>query len=191
MKKNNRFIKGLLSLLAGTFLLTSCEYRDYADADYPDNKIYFPTAVNGVWTIDKKTDENPSIITPGYTGLYEISNNNFSVVLGIVQSGLQKTGSFDVGLALKTDTVYDMIQGGALPEGTVVLENSKLSFPSGVNFPKNSESAGFTVSFPLSEITGVNAGKKVAFAITITDSKVQPNPYLQTTVVLIDSSFLE
>lgn len=191
MKRNNWFIKGFLSLLIGTFLFSSCEYRDYADADYPDNKIYFPTAANGVWTINKKTNENPSIITPGYTALYEINNNNFSVVLGVVQAGIYKSGSFDVSLALKTDTIYKMIQMGALPEGTVALQDNKLTFPSSVTFPKNSESVGFTVDFPLSEITGANAGKKVAFALTITDSGVEPNPDLQTTVVLVDSSFLK
>ena len=184
-------LKSFLLLTIGSVLLLCCDYRDIADADYPDNMIYFPTAVNGIWVIDTKTNENPSIITPGYSGLYEIEDNTFSVVLGIVQSGINNTNSFEVGLAFQNDTVQSLIQKEDLPAETIPMPESKLSFPQKITFPKNSQSTSFKVSFPLDEITGANSGKKVAFALTIADSEIAPNPRLQTTVVFIDSKFLE
>ena len=184
-------LKSIVLLTIGIGLLFSCDYREYADADYPENMIYFATARGGIWNINQKTNEEPSMITPGYSGLYEIEGNTFSVVLGIVQSGIKKTGSFEIGLAYQADTIQSLIQEDVLPAGTVPIPESKLTFPAKVTFPANSQSVTFKASFPLDEITGANSGNQVVFALTITDSEIKPNPDLQTTVILIDSSFLE
>ena len=108
MKRSILFqlISGLI--LALTF--TSCSYDEYADAEYPETKIYQPMALETIWNIDKPTVENPSMVTPGETKRYELdkANNKFIVLLGVVQAGIELK-SFTVDISVDHSIVNTMI----------------------------------------------------------------------------------
>ena len=191
--KIKNIIKSLLSCLFLASVFISCDYREYADADYPENQIYQSTAVDGVWMIDAKNNENPSMITPGYAPKYVLDKENkkFSVLLGVVQSGIHKRKSFNVDLATDNAIIADMIDDETLPAETLLLPESTYSLPSTVAFPGNAVSAPFQLDINLDALTGANIGKKYAVAVKISSISIKVSEGLGTTVVLIDTAFLE
>ncbi len=190
MKRSILFqlISGLI--LALTF--TSCSYDEYADAEYPETKIYQPMALETIWNIDKPTVENPSMVTPGETKRYELdkANNKFIVLLGVVQAGIELK-SFTVDISVDHSIVNTMIMDGRLPVGTLPLPESAYSLPSSVDMVSNAASAPFRMEINLNALTGTNAGKKFAVAVKISSSSVAVNGDLDTAVICIDTSFIQ
>lgn len=179
-------------------LAVACNKEDYRDAVYPENKIYMPTAVNGVsedgiYIINKATDEHPSVVTPGASRKYLLDkeNNSFIVLLGIVQSGLHDKSDLKVNISVDDVKVGELIASGKLPEGTVLLPASDYTLPSVVYFPSDKQNVAFDLSIRLDALSGANIGKKYAVAVKIDCADVTVNPALSETVILIDTAFLE
>lgn len=181
-----------MSVLMSASVFTSCSYDEYADAEYPETKIYQPMALEPIWNINKPTVTNPSVITPGEPKRYELdkANNQFIVLLGVVQAGIELK-SFVVDISVDHSIVNKMIMDGRLPVGTLPLPTSAYSLPSSVNMVSNSASAPFQMAIDLNALTGVNAGKKFAVAVKISSSSVAVNDGLDTAVICIDTNFIQ
>lgn len=172
---------------------TSCDYREYADADYPDTKVYQPMATETVWHINKADDDNVSMVTPGAPGRYILdkANNKFIVLMGVVQSGVSLK-SFSVDISADDARINELLaEGGILPEGTQLLPASDYSLPTSVQLSSKNQSASFQLEIELGALTGENLGKIVAVAVKISSSSVEVSEGLGTSVICIDTAFLE
>lgn len=190
MKRHILFLLMSGWMLASIF--TSCSYEEYADAEYPETKIYQPMALETIWNIDKPTATNPSLVNPGEPKKYELdkANNKFIVLLGVVQAGIELK-SFVVDISVDHSIVNTMIADGRLPIGTLPLPATAYSLPSSVNMVSNVASAPFQMEIDLNALTGVNAGKKFAIAVKVSSSSVAVNEGLDTAVICIDTSFIQ
>lgn len=178
-------------------MLGACSPEDYRDAVYPENKIYMSTAVNGIsengiYVIDKATDENPSVVTPGASRKYILDkeSNSFIVLLGIVQSGLNNRSDLKVSILVNDAKVDELVASGKLPKGTLPLPKPVYTLPSIVDFQSAKQNVPFDLSIRLDALSGVNIGKKYAVAVKIACSDIAVNPDLSETVILIDTAFL-
>ena len=52
MKRANINIKKAFLLFLCGVVMTACGYEEIVSMDYPDSKIYLPTAVNGIYVIN-------------------------------------------------------------------------------------------------------------------------------------------
>lgn len=188
--------KSILFLLLGGLMLlstfTSCSYDEYASADYPETQVYQPMAFETIWNINQPTVENPSMVTPGEPKRYELDkkNNKFIVLLGVVQGGIElKSGVVDI--FIDHSIVNTMIANRTLPVGTLPLPESAYSVPASVNLVASSASAPYRMEIDLNVLTGANAGKKFAVAVRISSSSLAVNRALATSVICIDTTFIQ
>lgn len=185
----------LFLLMSGLVLaasLTSCGYDEYAEADYPETMVYQPMAFESIWSIDAPNPENPSPETPGGPKKYDIDKvgNKFIVYMGVAQSGIERK-SFTVNVAADPSVVSAMIADGTLPADTEALPASAFSLPATVELSASTASAPFRMEIDLSALTGANAGKKLAVAVTISSPSVKVNEDMDTAVIYIDTAFIQ
>lgn len=181
-------IFSLLSLLLIGIMFTSCEYREYADAEYPDNMVYQPCAA-GVLNID--ADYAPQLYdVPTTTGptLFVIDHAQGKLVinLGVVQSGIE-LASGSASLTPNVDAISTLIADGKLSDDVVVLPVSAYEMPktlsvAGANTP-------YTLSVSLDTFKSYT-GKKVALAVTVLSDTFAVNEELSTQVIVVDADYI-
>ena len=181
-------IFSLLTLVLVGMLFASCEYRDHADAEYPECMVYQPCA-GSIMNIDAQT--NPLIYnvpTSSEPQLFVVDKAQGKLIinLGVVQSGIT-LASGSVTLAPGVDVINTMITDGSLDNDIVILPISSYDMPHsldvvGANTP-------YRLSVTLDAIKA-NPGKKVALAVTIMSDNFAVNEKLATQVILIDADYL-
>lgn len=190
--KNNILVSLLTCLLLVS--VVSCDYREYADADYPENTVYLPIALETVYMIDEADEENVSMVDPPGAPrryLLDKANNKFIIPMGVVQGGITLK-SFSVMVSVNNSLINEMIADGSmLPIGTLPLPSSAYTLPSSVDLNSNHQSASFDMEIELNTLTGANLGKKFAIAVKIDCSAVEVSEGLSTAVICIDTAFLE
>jgi uncharacterized membrane protein len=179
----------------------SCEYKEIADADYPDSKLYLPAAVTGIYKIENLTKENPTVPTPGSTYRYVINTeaNVFEIPLAVYRSGLNRDKAFTVRIAANTDTIQALIDAGTLEE-TAIIPSNAYNLEETVVIAGGSSVSSFTLSLDLdyikSQVTEDRRKKgnastyfstKYAAGISIAcDYPEAINPALNTVIVCLD-----
>ena len=185
MDRINFLITGILLII-----FSSCDYREYPDADYPDNRIYQPMALEKVWTIDKENVEE-SMMTSGGNVNYVLdkANNKFIIPMGVVQSGIVLK-SIEVNVSVDNTVINEMISMNELSKDVVILPESEYTFPTTVNLNKE-QAAGFNFEIKLDALIGENLGKKFVVAVKIESPSVQVTEGLDIVVICINTSFLK
>lgn len=185
-------IKNIISLLF-VVLFFSCEYKEYADAEYPATKVYQPMALETVWAINEEAVEDASMVTPGGPKQYILdkANNKFIVPMGVVQAGITLQ-SFSVNIYVDHSHINTLIsQGELLPVGTIPLPETAYTLPARINLESNSSYASFNLEIALDALTGANVGRKFAIAVRIDCVAAEVSEGLETAVIIIDTAFLK
>ena len=173
------FVIGMLSLTV------SCTYHEIRDTEYPDQQIYMPTAVNGVYDASVTTGTS-SVPTPGGPTRFSVDEANGKVIipLGVYRGGINLSGKVKVEIHLNADTVSTMINAGKL-SGTVLLPDDKAVIPSSVEIPNGKEIVTFDLKIDINHLRA-NPDKKVAVGITISSQDRVTNPKFATTIVVFN-----
>ncbi len=184
-------IKLLMVFLGFTVLVSSCEYQDIADADYPAPTLYMPAAVNGIFTIDDVPQRMEFIPTPGeaYRFTVDMTNNKFTVPLGVYRSGIDRKGLVTADIAVNTDTINELLNQSVIPGITGILPAANFSLPSSVDVPSGQEVADFSLDIDLNYLHGF-ADTVFAIGVGISSSDIEVNPKYKTTIVLIYTKIL-
>ena len=187
-----RSITLLIIFFGFAIILSSCQYKDIADAPYPDQLIYMPTAVNGFYNINAVAAPRGNT-TPGFAYRYTVdkAGRKFIIPLGVYRSGINNSGAFTVNVAVNTDTINKLIAQvpGKLPTGTLLLPTDKYSTVPSVDMKDGEETATFNLSVDLDFLIA-NYGNTYAIGVTISSTARKTNPLIATTIVVIDTKFM-
>jgi len=190
IKMINRIKIGLL--LLGFTALTSCQYQEIANADYPAGLIYLPAALQGIYSIDNLPTATLADPTPGNTYRFTVNTakNEFNVPLAVYRSGIDESKKLLVNIAVNTDTINTLIATDTLNmKNTELLPSGKYTLPSSVNVKKDSTLGYFNLLVDL-DFLKANAQKKYALGITISSNDSKSNHLYNTVVVLIYTKIL-
>lgn len=183
----------LLTLAALLTLTVSCDYRKYADAEYPeDNYIYFPAARynSAVWTIDGKA------IPTNYTGndnksFQDVVGNDLCIHLGIVQAGIELK-NIKASIAVDDAFIRSKVDAGKVPQDAVVLPASAINFPSSLELNSANDAVYFDLKVDKSFLLDSRYdGKSFVTALKLTSSDAVVTEALESVAILIKPAFLK
>jgi len=190
----NIFIKvtRVLIILSGMAIMSSCDYRDLANADYPDQRIYMPSAVKGNFIIDNVPTTTLADPTPGqpYRFIVDLANKKFNIPLGVYRSGINNNGKFSVDIEVNADTIAKLIAAGKLIN-TKLLTPDKYTVVSSVEMPDGAEITNFNLSVDLDSLRNNYPSIIYALGIGISSTQRITNPALSTTVVVINTRMIK
>ncbi|MCF6333115.1 MAG: DUF1735 domain-containing protein [Draconibacterium sp.] len=183
----------LIVITAVGLLFTSCEYQEFADAEYPEQLIYMPAAFYNNYMIDKVSGTKGESPTPGYTERYKVypESNKFSVLLGVYRSGINTNGSFIVNIEANTDTISQMLAVGALPDGTLLLPSENYSLVPSIEMKDGERLGKFDLEVDLDFLQNNSPDNKFAIGVSISSPGREVNQKLATTIIVIDTKILE
>lgn len=180
--KNNRLRFALIALTA-SLLVSSCAYDELADAEYPQQIVYLPTARNGIFTIN-------SIATSGaYKFTVKASEKKVIIPLSVIRGGVSTSGSVPIGIAANADTVGRLISTNLLA-GTMAIPTGKYSLPTAVTIEDGKTSAPFELQLDLDYLRSIS-GQKLAIGVTISSDQTAVNQALKTTIISFDPAILK
>lgn len=169
-----------LALICGLVIsAASCEYNEVVDASYPDQKVYFPAAREGRFTIN-------NIAEPGKPFRYELDpeHGKFIIPLSVFRGAVNKTGAITVNIQANNDTISGLITDGTLLN-TELLPADQYTLPATVQIDNGQESAQVAVSIDMNYLVA-NTGKQKALCLKLSSSSVSTNPSLDKLVVVLD-----
>ena len=175
-------------------MLASCQYKEIANAAYPDQKIYMPSSYNGVFAVNNVALPVGNT-TPGNTYRYtvDMAARKFIVPLGVYRSGINNDGAFTVNVAVNTDTITKLLTtlSPKLPVGTVLLPATAYSTVSTVEMKDGEETAIFNFSINLDFLITNFPGKNFAIGVTISSAARVTSKGLGTTVLLLGTDMMK
>jgi len=193
-----KLIKSRTSLFValGLIILSfwSCEYREFADAEYPDQKIYMPAALYNNFMINAVPEARGSSPTPGFPERFKVDAQagKFNVLLGVYRAGIDNKGSFTVNIAVDTDTISKLLTiSDALPAETILLPTEKYSLVSTVEMKDGEELAKFDLVVDLNFLKSNSPDKKYALGVGISSTEREVNKALATTIIVIDTKIMK
>ena len=194
MKTNmiNSIIRFGLVLLC-CVAITSCQYDEIASADYPDELIYLPVAVNGIYVIDNLATPTLADPTSGNTFRFTVNpdSNEFNVPLAVYRSGIKGEKSIIVDITANTDTVVKLIAAGTTAlENTELLPADKYSFTPSLKVDGGSDVGSFNLIIDLDFLKANAPNKKYAIGISVSSPDRKSNPIYSTAIILIDTKFI-
>lgn len=183
-------IKLLIIFPVVALIFVSCEYQEIADADYPEQVLYMPSAIKGVFKIDNVPQRVEFLPTPGqaYNFYIDSENNKFVVPLSVYRAGIRRSGKVTADISINTDTVSQII-GDLVPAKTGILPASQFSIPASVDVPDGSELGPFSIQIDLEYLKSF-ADTIFATGVGISSSGAEVNPKLSTTVIVIYTKLL-
>ena len=110
MKKIGKQIYSIFLLLGIILFLYSCEYKEIADADYPQQKIYLTTASYGVYDVNTP----PASENEAYRFKLDFENGKFIIPLSVSRGGMDKGGEVRVNIFVQNDTIAKMVEAETL-----------------------------------------------------------------------------
>lgn len=185
-------IKLLLAFLA-CMVISSCEYKEIADANYPDQQIYLPIASqSGYYIINSVPSLSTVNATPGQPLRFtvDINKNQFNIPLSVYRSGINNIGTFNVDISVNTDTITKLIASESLDNVTSLLPNDKYSIGSNVNLIDGKESGSFMLHVDLGFLKTMAPNKKFALAVSIASAERPNIPSLSTGIIVIDTKIM-
>lgn len=180
-----RFFSILLIMAASAAVFSSCTYREYAPAEYPNPVFYIPAAVeglssSGVYVIDADTDRCD----------LDADGRKLLIHLAVAVSGLERK-EFTASLGYARSTVNRMIDDGTFPVGVLPLPDAVCNIPETVTIAADATSGLFDLAVQVNYLKDPEfLGRKFAVAVKVTSDEMETNPDLDTVVILIDPSFL-
>lgn len=199
--KNNftHSIKLLIAFFGLVTTLASCEYKEIADTNYPEQLIYIPVARNGNYYINT-VDLPIGSTTPGNAIRYKVdlTARKFIVPLGVYRSGIDNNGGFTIDIKVNTDTITKLQAIlGKLPVGALLLPAGKYSTVSSVEMKDGEEIAKFDLIIDLDYlVTNYSLPTDVllrnyALGISISSTARKANPLYSTTIVVIGTVMMK
>lgn len=196
--KNNAInkITGLM-FLGLSCLFSSCAYDAIRDADYPDQKIYMPSAYGVVYDVSD-VSELPAE-HPGSGGPYRFqtdeASGEFIIPLGVYRAGVDKEGALTVTITANTDTVDVLIDENIFApysngSNVELLPQAEYSFPESLSIADEEDHESFFLIVNL-EFLRANNSTSYAVGITISGNKTEVSPDLNTTVVFIPAGIAD
>lgn len=175
-------------LIGGSALLSCSKYKDVQDADYPEQRLYMPTAVQG--NANNGLYEIKSVAAPGVVFRYTIdmAARRINIPLGVYRSGVDTKGAINVSLAANADTVNRLVTAGVIAGGQVLPPN-RFSLSPTVTIADGSSAETATLSVDLDYLLA-NPTVRHAIGVSISSTDRPVNPSLGLTVVVIDPAFL-
>jgi PKD repeat protein len=171
---------------------SSCDYKEYADADLPEQSIYMTSAAaatrapspTGFYDIN-------TVAVPGELFRYVVNpaTNRFNINLGVGRSGVTLEGDVNINIVLNTDTISKLITSGRLASDVLLLPASSFNIQPTAVLVSGTSSVSFPLSIDLAFLLN-NPNKRFAIGVGIAtnDRKVTRN--LNTTIILINTAFL-
>lgn len=191
MRIEKRIIYATLSIVCLLGCM-SCEYKDVADSDYPDGKVYMPIAYDGkVYKINDVTKTNVNIPTPGEVNRYTVhkDDNKFNIPLGVYRSGINVDKNIKVEISVNSTIISDLIADGVLGDTVLQLQADKYTLPSEVQINKKERSASFDLVVDLAFLRN-QTPKVYVLGMTVASGDMEVNQDLSTLVVLIDTRMM-
>jgi hypothetical protein len=188
MKKVAINTSQILSLcVAVGFCFVSCEYREFADAEFPNQIIYMPAANYNNYMIDAVPEARGSSPTPGYIERFHVDaqNGKFNVLLGVYRAGMYPVGSFSVNIRVNNEITH------LLPGGIMFLPADKYSLVPSVVMKDGERLAKFDLEVDLDFLLENYPDNKYAIGIEISSADREVNPKLAMTVVVIDTKIMK
>jgi len=191
----NIVLRGIcLQILFVVFSLTvfnACEYKDVADADYPDEQVYIGgTYGNLIYKIDQITENENSPFR--YT--IDPANNRLVIPLAICRAAVASKTNVSVQLEIDNDTIAPLIESEVLvTEGDIVpdiLPANKYELNTDVQIKKGEELGKFELSVDIPFLLN-NLDKRFVLGIKIMDSNAKINESMSLIVVDILAAFVE
>ena len=183
-------LKLLVFVALTAFITVSCEYQEIADADYPEQTIYMPTATGGNYVINSaviSTVNSPTTGAP-YRFKADLTSKKFIVPLSVFRGGVNNAGKFSVTITVNADTINQLIANGKL-SGTELLPADKYSVPASVEVVSDTNYSLFELAIDL-EYFRANPNKKYAVAVGISSIERKVNKALATTIVVVETKIM-
>jgi len=185
-KISNNYYKTLAFLLL--IITASCEYVEYANAEYPDQIIYMPAANYNPYEIEEL---NTKGVTPteGNTYRYIIDNENnkFIIPLSIYRAGIDKTGEFEINIEAKSDSVQSLINSNKIDSTIIILPSDRYSLESSIIMNGGENLATFNFEVDLDFLQKNAPDNTYAIEVVITCDERIVNTDLNTTIIIIPS----
>lgn len=182
----------LLILFSGmAFLMVSCEYKEVADADYPEGKLYMPTAVNGVYTIDNVPQRIEFLPTSGQAYRFSIDNERgkFIVPLSAYRGGISSSGNITVDIIVKNDTIPQLVASSKIPAATTALPEANVSIPASVEVLNGTQTGLFNLEIDLAYLRSF-PDAIFGICVGINSTRMGVNPLLKSTIIVIHTKIL-
>ena len=169
-------------------VISACEYQRVADVDYPDQVLYLPASVEGVFDVDKKV-VCVSVPTEGCPNRYWVddANNQLVIPMGVYRSGINNSGDVIVHIKANSDTINSLIDSNVLL-GTMLIPRDKMIFPESVVVLDGNDLGVFNLLIDLNFIKENPFNCAIGIEIESDDREV--NQLLNTAVVHIKSGSL-
>jgi hypothetical protein len=176
--------------------LASCNYEEYASADYPAQKVYIPAADGETYLIDNVPVLNLTDPTPGqpYRFVADVAANTFTVPLAVYRSGVDNKGTVNIAVSADNTAVEALIADGELPD-TQLLPGSNYTLSSSATIADGKSVASFELVIDLQFLKAnapktADENKKFAVAVKIASNDREVTPELSTVIVLIDTKMM-
>lgn len=182
-------IRGAWVLGCLTLAVASCEYKEIADADYPEQVIYMPAAKSGIYTVDEIAESDAPF-------RYEIDLSAQKVIipLAVYRAGIHNKGSISAAIEADRDTVSRLIGSGDLTgeDGRTaeLLPEGKYTLPESVRIADGAETAKIPLAIDLPFLLE-QVGKRFAIGVKLLHADVKINESLNTVIVNFSSDFLQ
>lgn len=186
-------IKKLLGSCLIVFAITACEYKDIADAEYPDQTVYLPAARQEVYKIEKPATGSDSPVQY----ILDKENNKVILPMSIYRAGINNKGSVIADIVSDTKVVSDLIASGDLTtihdDGTsttpILLPEDKYSYAQTVEIKSGEETGSLEIILDLPYLVS-HPDTRFAFAVKIADSNVSINDKLATVIIDFNTKVL-
>ena len=182
--KNKLIVTNLFIFLLAAMVTGCSKYQEIGNADYPEETVYLPAAVNGIYDIS--TVVSPYQIPTSdsaYRYYVDRNNNKLVIPLGVFRAGITKNGVVDVKLVTDDALVNNMISQGLLAN-TILLSSANYTIPSELKIENGKELGTFNVLVDLNFIKA-NTTSNHALAVTISEANRKINDINKTVVVVI------
>lgn len=193
MKSNIISIKIVIFFTVFIMSLGSCNYKEIAESEYPEQLIYMPADYKGNYVIN--TVAMPiGNTSPGSIFRYKVdlSARKFIVPLGVYRSGINNNGAFMVDVTINTDTIAMMLgTPNMLPAGTLLLPSDKYTCATNVEMKDGKELASFDLTVDLDFLINNYPGKNYAIGVSISSTARKTNPNLATTIVVVGTEMMK
>ena len=176
----------LCVLIAGFF---SCDYQELADADYPNQMVYLPVAANGIYTLNKATEEGSKI----FKYELDLENNRLIVPLAVYRSGTNNKGTIQVDVLIDNDTIRQLINSGDLIDdqgkNLELIPAEQYTISPSVELKDGEGWQSITLTINLNYIA-TQTNKRLALGVAIEGKEVSASPKLGTAIIEINTNFL-
>lgn len=172
--------------------MISCDYQEYAEADYPEQKIYMPSANYNIYEIKKggvKPGIHPTEGRP-FQFIIDEERGKFIIPLGVYRAGIDNNGGFEVDITVSNDTIADLITAGQFTGPVKLLPAGNYALPESITVSDGAEFEPFDLEVDLGFLQQEHANnptEKYVIAVEISSSTRARNVELSTTIILIDT----